>query len=68
MANIPQATSTALLVREKDLPKLLGLSRATLRRAMEAGRFPRCIRIGRCVTWRRAEIERWVADGCPAVE
>jgi predicted DNA-binding transcriptional regulator AlpA len=57
-----------LLVREKDLPQLLGLSRATIRRAMAAGRFPRCIRIGRCVAWRRIDVERWVAEGCPAVE
>ena len=37
------------LVREKDLPKLLSLSRATVRRATAAGRFPLCVRIGKCV-------------------
>jgi len=57
-----------LLVREKDLPRLLSLSRASIRRAMAAGRFPACIRIGRCVAWRRTDLERWVAEGCPAVQ
>jgi predicted DNA-binding transcriptional regulator AlpA len=57
-----------LLIREKDLPALLGLSRATIRRAMAAGRFPQCLRIGRCVAWRRADVDRWLANGCPAVE
>ena len=57
----------ALLVREKDLPALLGLSRATVRRAMAAGRFPACIRIGRCVAWRRVDLEAWIDTGCPAV-
>jgi len=56
------------LVREKSLPSLLGLSRATIRRAMAAGRFPPCIRVGRCVAWRRVDLERWIASGCGAVD
>ena len=44
------------------------VSRASIRRAMEAGRFPKCIRIGRCVMWKRAEIVAWVEANCPAVE
>jgi len=62
------ARNAALLVREKQLPSLLGLSRATIRRAMEAGRFPKCIRIGRCVAWRRVDLEAWIATGCGLVE
>ena len=57
-----------LLVREKQLPALLGISRNSIRRAMEAGRFPRCVRIGHCIAWRRVDLERWIADGCGAVE
>jgi predicted DNA-binding transcriptional regulator AlpA len=57
-----------LMIRERDLPALLGFSRATLRRAMAAGRFPACIRVGRGVAWRLADLERWIADGCGAVE
>ena len=68
MKEIPSQTPPSLLVREKDLPALLNVSRASIRRAMEAGRFPKCIRIGRCVMWRRAEIEAWVEASCPAVK
>lgn len=70
MASAPTiiADDAPLLVREKNLPRLLGLSRATIRRAMEAGRFPRCIRVGRCVAWRRADLEAWIASGCGAVQ
>lgn len=55
-----------LLVREKDLPQLLGVSRATVRRLQDRGAFPTCIRLGRCVAWRRADIELWIAGGCGA--
>ena len=65
----PEASHmTALLIREKQLPALLGLSRATIRRAMEAGRFPRCVRIGRCVAWRRVDLEAWIDQGCRIVK
>ena len=65
----PEASHvTPLLIREKQLPAMLGLSRATIRRAMEAGRFPKCVRIGRCVAWRRADLEAWIDKGCRTVE
>jgi predicted DNA-binding transcriptional regulator AlpA len=53
-----------LLVREKSLPALLGVSRATIRRAMAAGRFPPAIRWGGCVAWRYADVMAWVEAGC----
>jgi prophage regulatory protein len=59
----------ALLVREKALPALLGMSRANVRRLLAAGRFPTPIRLGKhCVAWRYAELLAWVEAGCPAVE
>jgi predicted DNA-binding transcriptional regulator AlpA len=64
----PRPIESPLLVRERSLPALLGLSRATIRRAMAAGKFPKCIRIGRCVAWRRADLEVWIANGCGSVE
>ena len=58
-----------LLVRERDLPPLLAMSRANVRRLLAAGRFPVPIRLGaHCVAWRRADLEQRVANGCPAVE
>lgn len=52
-----------LTVREKDLPALLGLSRATCRRLVESGRFPRPLRVGGCIMWRYADLSSWVAAG-----
>ncbi len=66
MADTP--TIAPLLVRERDLPALLGLSRATIRRAMAAGRFPKCIRIGKCCAWKMRDLEAWIDAGCGAVE
>jgi predicted DNA-binding transcriptional regulator AlpA len=57
-----------LLLRERDLSSLLGLSRAMIRKLMAAGKFPACIRIGRCCCWKRTEIEAWIDGGCGAVE
>jgi predicted DNA-binding transcriptional regulator AlpA len=54
-----------LLVREKSLPALVGISRAGIRRLLAAGRFPLPIRLGRhCVCWRRVDLEAWVEGGC----
>ena len=67
-APVERANPVPLMIRERDLPGLLGLSRATIRRAMAAGRFPACVRVGRCVAWRVVDLERWIAGGCGAVE
>lgn len=56
---------TVDLLRTDDLAARLGLGRATIYRQVAAGRLPAPIRIGRAVRWRRAEIEDWVAAGCP---
>jgi excisionase family DNA binding protein len=55
----PMALSAADVARE------LGLSLRQVRRMDDAGRLPRPVRIGRLVRWRRAELEAWLAAGCP---
>ena len=66
---IEATPSTPLLVRERDLPRLLAMSRAQMRRLMAAGRFPIPIRLGaHCVAWRYADLMTWVAEGCPSVD
>lgn len=34
-------------------------------RLADAGKMPRPIKLGTLVRWRAAEIEDWIADGCP---
>ena len=61
----PASPTTALLVREKNLPALLGISRGGIRSLLAAGKFPAPIRLGsRCIAWRRVDLEAWVEGGC----
>jgi excisionase family DNA binding protein len=46
---------------------LCSCSVRTVRRLSDAGRMPRPVRLGQLVRWRRAELEAWIAAGCPAV-
>ena len=55
----------ALLMDIKSMSSLLDRSVASLERDMAAGRLPKAIRLGGSRKWRRAEIEEWVAAGCP---
>lgn len=45
----------------------LGISKRSLWRLRDSGRMPAPVRLGRCVRWRRRELEQWVAEGCPPV-
>ena len=48
--------------RRAEVIKLTGLSRSAIYAAMQAGTFPRPIRIGKlAVAWRAADIEAWQA-------
>ena len=48
--------------------ELCGCSARTVRRLADAGRMPRPIKLGSLVRWRRAELEAWMAAGCPCQE
>lgn len=52
-----------------DTAKLLGISRAQLWKLHAAGKVPLPVRLGsRAPRWRRDELERWLAAGCPTRE
>ena len=56
---------SSLLIGAADVARLLSCNRATLWRWHSSGRLgPLPVRIGR-PKWRRAELESWVASGCP---
>lgn len=61
---IPQ-TPTLLDVRAVAL--MLGCSPRHVYRMCDAGKMPVPVRVGALVRWRRAELESWIADGCPQV-
>lgn len=51
------------ILRLKSVLARTGLSRSTLYRMVQAGRFPRPLRISvRCTGWREADVERWIQD------
>jgi len=58
-------TRTQELLTAKDVAELLDIGRSTLYRLKSSGKVPRPVKIGGNVRWRRAEIEAWIADGCP---
>lgn len=57
-----------LLLDMTQLVVLLRRSAASLERDQAAGRLPAPVYLGGSRRWRRAEIEAWVAAGCPAAD
>lgn len=52
----------AMILREKEVIKLVGLSRTSIWRKERLGTFPARVRLGggRAVGWRRADLEEWL--------
>jgi len=50
-----------------EVAELLSCSRRHVARLAAAGRMPGGVHVGALRRWIRAEIETWIADGCPAV-
>ena len=55
-----------IVVRGKELCRLLGISLVSVRRMDSAGLLPKAIRLGGCVGWRVDEIKDWIAAGSPS--
>jgi len=66
-AEIDNETPAPALVSVRDLAHLLNCSQRSVYRLADSGRMPRPVKLGALVRWRRAEIDKWIADGCPAV-
>jgi len=56
------------LMTINEVARLLNCSTRTVYRLNDAGRMPRPVRLGSLLRWNRQEIERWIADGCPAMQ
>lgn len=54
-------------VRDVDgVAELLGCSSRHVRRLADSGAMPRPIHIGRLIRWRNADLDAWLAAGCPS--
>ncbi len=61
----PSPSPAAVLLDRRAVAALLGCSAKHVGRLADSGRMPAPVRLGWLVRWRREEIERWIADGCP---
>ncbi len=57
-----------LLLTIEEVSQLIGLSVRQIHRLKSLGGFPKEVRIGGSVRFRRQDIEEWVADGCPKLD
>ncbi len=55
-----------LLLSADQLARILDVSVRTIWRLRDTGRLPPPLRIGGGVRWRRADIQNWIEEGCPA--
>ena len=51
------------IIRMRELVERLGLSQATIYRAIVAGTFPRAVKLGkRARGWRSDDVQQWIDD------
>ena len=52
-----------LMLKLKDVAKICGISKATIYRRINAGKFPKPVPVSdQAMRWRWADIERWITD------
>ncbi len=62
------ATDKPLLINVRQVGTILGVSARSVWRLLSEGKIVAPVRVGGSVRWRRDEITRWVAEGCPVPE
>ena len=64
----PIRSAVAELLDVRAVAALLGgCSTRHVYRLADAGKMPRPLKLGQLVRWRRAELLRWLGEGCPPV-
>lgn len=46
----------------KEVCRAVGFKKTSIYRWMNAGEFPKAIKIGSCVRWSSTEVEEWIAE------
>ncbi|NLF06431.1 MAG: AlpA family phage regulatory protein [Pirellulaceae bacterium] len=62
--SISAAETTPALLNAKAVARMCGCSVRQVYRMSDCGVMPRPIRLNRLVRWSRADLDRWIADGC----
>ncbi len=60
-----KAKAPAELLDIRKVAAMLCCSTRHVNRLADAGKMPAPSRLGALVRWNRAEIERWITEGCP---
>lgn len=59
----PSATRGDRILRVREVLARISVSRSTLYKWMDEGRFPRHVQLGpRSIGWRESEIDEWLAS------
>lgn len=61
----PDKPDFPLLFSLAEMAQRLRVSKRHAARLASTGRFPKPIRLGRCVRWSALELESWLAAGAP---
>lgn len=67
-AEAGQKTATAnnaVFISIDDVANMLDCSTRHVRRLADWGRIPKPVKLGAILRWIKADLERWVQDGCP---
>jgi excisionase family DNA binding protein len=67
-ATIDKPGATPVLIDVRAVAELLGCSDRHVYRLADNGRMPKPRKLGALCRWSRAEIDAWIAGGCPAIE
>lgn len=64
VAPAPNSASPSLLVNQRELALLLSSSPRSIQRMRHEGLLPPPVKLAGRPRWRRADIERWLAEQC----
>ena len=66
MATVSDAGQSTGTYDVDAIAELLGCSSRHVRRLADMGALMRPIHIGRLIRWRKADVDAWLAAGCPS--
>ena len=55
-----QVPATPLLLKKEQVCSRLSMSARTLEGMVKAGEFPPSVRLGKCVYWTEAAVDKWL--------
>lgn len=65
MSESGEIDQDSVLLSARHVAQMLQVSVRTLWRLLSAGELIKPVKIGHSVRWRKDELLRWIADGCP---